>query len=306
MPLIGLYCQACDSDVDFAEAPDHFEDCSGGVMAAEAVAMMVQKELDRKATRGDDVGPHLSPSKFDPLINCRREQYIRKCYDYRLNPFKVWAASEGTLWHRAFAEIRLPGWQYEIVLPGPEHAEHENVVKDHRGYLKYQLGTGVCYSGAMDKLSDDGKILIDFKTKNYPWTFKKDSAPSERFTGEWVASTALQLNGYRVMAEDLMGIKIEELWAWRMYRGCRRPESAWKKFEIPYLPKAELVERIADHLLTSSNWNARGLACDTIEEKDQILDEVPEDGACMFNGKKCSQFCDVERICKLKAGREVF
>jgi hypothetical protein len=306
MPLIGLYCPGCDSDVGFAEAPEHFEHCSGGVMAAEAVASMVQKELSRKAERGDDEGPFLSPSKFDPLINCRRESYIHKCYNYRLDPFKVWAAAEGTLWHRVFAQTKLPGWQYELVLPGPEHEDHPNVVKDHRGFLKYQLGTGVAFSGALDKLSDDGKILMDFKTKNYPWTFKKEAAPSERFTGEWLASTALQLNGYRVMAEDLLNIRVEEMWIWRMFRGCRRPTSTWKKFECPILPKAELVERIADHLLTAANWNARGLACDSDEEKDEILREVPEDGACMFNGKKCSQFCYVERICKTKAGREVF
>jgi hypothetical protein len=306
MPLIGLYCPGCNSDVAFSDAPDHFEECSGGVMAAEAVAAMVQKELSRKATRGDDEGPHLSPSKFDPLINCRRESYIRKNYGYRLNPFKVWAASEGTLWHKMFANTRLPGWKYEIVLPGPRHEDHPNVVKDHRGFLKYQLGTGVCYSGAIDKLSDDGKTLVDFKTKNYPWTFKKDQAPSERYTGEWIASTALQLNAYRVMAEDLLAIKIEQLFAWRMYRGCRRPESTWKKFEIPYMSKAELVERVADYLLTASTWNARGLACDTETEKDAVLEEIPEDGQCMFNGKKCPLFCDVERICKTKAGREVF
>jgi hypothetical protein len=306
MPLIGLFCPGCNSNVGFAEAPDHFEDCSGGIMAAEAVALMVQKELSRKAERGDDEGPFLSPSKFDPTINCRRESYIRKNYDYRLNPFKVWAASEGTLWHKAFAEIQLPGWKYEIVLPGPEHEDHPNVVKDHRGFLKYQLGTGVCYSGALDKLSDDGKVLIDFKTKNYPWTFKKDAAPSERYTGEWVASTALQLNGYRLMVEDLMGHEIEQMFAWRMFRGCRRPESAWKKFEVPYIPKGELVERIADHLLTAGNWNARGLACDDESEKDQILQEVPEDGIRMFGGKKCNEYCDAEYICKTKSGREVF
>lgn len=114
MPIVGLISPKTGTLFTIEEGIAHFEE--EGIMPGEAI----QAILNSAAGHG---GFHArtSPSIADPETTCRREQVLKRFVDYHLDPFIIWDAQEGTLWHDIFefAGKGMEGWKQEVECPPP-------------------------------------------------------------------------------------------------------------------------------------------------------------------------------------------
>jgi hypothetical protein len=289
MPLTGLECPKCGKMCDLAEAPEHMDFC--GALMAESVQALVNGEGNERRGKLAGISPSMVPTK-----SCRREVLIQRNMAYTMNPMKVWAAEQGTTFHSALLKRgRGSAWWLEQNFPAPQHRGRADV-RDQDGFLELELWPGVWVSTQVDKMSPDGKVLIDLKTQR---PAKVDYGPKNS-TSEW----AYQLNLERMIIERLGLGPVEEMWVWRLYGYAYEEATAWRKFKIPIMDDAA-VEKIY------REW-AVGLAheqskIDSGQPVEGVVGALPMDGKLKPEMKswKCHGYCAVKSICFGIAGEVV-
>jgi hypothetical protein len=326
MPIVGLVSPKTGEKFSIEEGIKHFEE--EGIMPAEAIQAM----LNSAAGHG---GFHarVSPSICDPETTCRREQVLKRFLDYYLDPFVIWNAQEGILWHDIFefAGKGLEGWKQEVVLP-PDDALAENVIRDpDDASLTYEIFPGIFMRGRVDKHDDPFTTITDFKTENWPKTYGKSNIPSKDW-GEKKAKRdwPIQLSLYAFMLEAKLGKLPEKLFVWRMYRGSREKTLTFRKFEVPLLSKEMVWGEIGEHVTSLVRFlqGAMGIKREAderealpVKESPQLKKNVsaqeavknfcrtiPMDGKdrAMFGNQKCFRYCVMQDICFGLEGKTVF
>jgi hypothetical protein len=294
MPCAGFKCPETGNIISLEEAPLYFD--KAGIMPGEVVRSLALNNADPR--RG---GFHLSPSRLDPSINCRRQTVIERNFDWVLDPFTMWAAEEGTIFHRALiggpTDFQLPGYKYELLLPNESHRGMPGVVEDDRGVLHLEIVPGILMNGRLDRLSPDGLELGDFKTQRYAKTdygIKRD----------W----KLQLGMYALMAKKLGETTgVDKIVVWRIYRGAYDATKAFRRFSIKPMEEMEMLDIITEHCLTSRDFL---MECHALADEDAkmeyVNDNVPLDGKIkrIFNGKKCTMYCGAKDLCGKIDGKE--
>lgn len=301
MPIVAVRDPITLDSIPIEDAPVRFEDA--GIMPADVVALILKDAQDEAR-----LTPHVSPSSINPDTNCRRELFLRRYANYVIDPWKQWAAMEGTLFHRMVAG-QAPGWKSEVRVPAEG---------------KIELWPGVEMGGTIDRLRDDGSEIADHKTTKYPWTPKPDAQPRDfARPEEW----AIQLNTYRLLVEKARALglldvakPVEELWVWRTYRGSRLDSKTFRKIRVPWMTSEEIWAKCGDFITSLLGWYAEAEAVkaemtpnttiyNTLEGKlDEIAGRIPMDGEdkAMFGGKKCTAYCGVNEVCMRIAGRASF
>lgn len=281
MPLTGLVCPKCGVGVGLAEAPEHLDRC--GAMMAESVQAIVNGAGNERRGRLAGISPSMVPTK-----SCRREVLIQRNMDYTMNPMKIWAAEQGTTFHSALLKRgRGSEWWLEQNFPAPQHRDRADV-RDREGFLELELWPGVWVSTQIDKMSPDGKTLIDLKTQR---PAKTDYGP-QNASSEW----AFQLNLERMIIERLGLGPVEEMWVWRLYGYAYEEDKAWRKFKIPRLDD-EVVEKVYREWAIS--LAERQELINNGEPIEKVIDGLPMDGREKSSMKtwKCHGYCGVKGIC---------
>lgn len=296
--------------VALEDAPTYFDEI--GLIPMEATAAMLGHEMRARTEH-----TMLSPSKMDPEKVCRRQVVIENFLPYDLEPMVLWEAWEGTLWHRVFVREgqTLIGDCREISLPRPEDTGKPGVREIENGILAIEVFPGIWMRGTLDRLKDDLESLTDHKTQRTPGTtWTKDSKTGEKVAklqdyGERnVPQWALQLNIYGFMVEKVFGSFPKHLWIWRTYRGCYDRAAIFRKFPIPRLSKDEVWAKVGTLATTLQSYlreaeeirvgeEAQGR--DPVAALERFIKGIPMDGKDkhMFNGKKCTMFCEVKDLC---------
>jgi hypothetical protein len=284
MPLTHLHDPINGNDVPLEEAVAYFED--QGILPAEVIQKILNSANDPR--RLDD---HLSPSVANPSTTCRREQVIKRFKDYSLDPLVVWEAMEGTVWHEVFAKMTEGSeeWYCELPVPSPDDEDQENVKRTEEDVLVVEVFPGIWLSGVVDRINKDFSTLIDHKTQRFSkkdWGFKPD----------W----KLQINLYALMLERTKGKKPEQLGVWRTYRGCYERDRTFRFFPCPPMTESTIHATIREHCESLQDYLTRARQAYKSGDEEllnKIVKEIPMDGKTMFNGKKCSQYCSVQKIC---------
>ena len=314
MPVTAWIDPVTAEEVPLSEGPALFEEA--GILPAESTQMMLD---DIQGERSEEDPRYLSPSKLFPGMNCRREIILHRFVDYALDPRALWAACEGTLWHKAFAHATAgAAWMHEVKLPehladyaGPRPPEGfvrdlrlMRVCEDDRERL--EVYPGVWLKGTVDRLARDYSVLIDHKTTKPPYFPKgggepKDYAFDQGDRPGQVTEWSPQILTYAYMVEMLTGVLPSEAWAWRLYRGCGNSRYTFRKLRIPIVAKEQVwagIKEYCESLLAmlQQAWALK-------DDKDALLawmkKSVPMDGheKGMFNGKKCTEYCALKPVC---------
>ena len=287
------------------EAVGYFEDA--GICPGEVVQAVIEDRDDIRRS-----WMHISPSMMDPDKNCRRELVIARTVDYGMDPLSMWSAYEGTAWHKAFNLFGkdIKGWHREYPLPGPSDAHNPYVRKVEReGQTFYELEVfpGLWISGIADRVREDFKVISDFKSTNYPWTPKFEGTPRD-YAEDQIKSFSIQINLYARAIELLKGVRPEERWVWRIYRGSRDKRYTFRKMPIPFIPPTQLEELVREHSETSLAFLRQAHDAEPGAAREAVIASIPMDGKDkrMYNDKKCSLYCPVKDICYGIAGLTVF
>ncbi len=316
------------------DAAQYFEDA--GILPLEVTTMLVK---EASYTRPSDPR-YLSPSKIYPPNLCRRQIVLDSFLTYDLNPYKAWQRKEGSLWHSAFATAKAgPDWLHEVRLPddliladddgrlkalAPPDCEFEDWMFTDRadelfdqgvlktcddGRIRLEVCPGLWMRGFVDRLSADYKKIVDHKTKAPPFSRPPDYIPKNTYDTETRDEAAYQLSAYAHMVEMCTGVANEGMWIWRFFRGCKRPEQAWRKMQVRLISRDRIWEDIKDYISPLLGWLS---ACYDIQQshlandsdpieaiKKYIADNIPQDGHLqqMFNGQKCTKFCEHYEVC---------
>jgi hypothetical protein len=262
-----------------------------GAMMAEAVQAIVNGVGNERRSKAAGLSPSMVPTK-----TCRREVLINRNMDYSMNPMKIWAAEQGTTFHRSLLKRGKGGqWMLEQVFPGSPDAGKVGV-EDRGGWLELELWPGVWVSTEVDKMSMDGQVIVDLKTQR-PAT--KDYGP-QNASGEW----AFQLNLERMIVERLGYGPVQELWVWRLYGYAYEESTAWRKFKVPVLDD-EVIEKVyREWALELAGWQEKINAGQPVEG---VVATVPMEGRIKPGMKswKCHGYCGVKDICFGLAGEVV-
>ena len=308
MPLAGFECPSTGDTIDIEAASEYFED--NGIVPAEVIDAIVLADIKSSTLRS---GTHLSPSIADPESTCRREVVIKRFLPYFPLPYQSWLADEGTAIHaylqQAGATIANNKSKFEVRLPTEEHRNLVDVTRTEDGVLEVSILPKIPMSGQIDRvtqLSNGNVDITDYKTKGYPWTYKKDADPVDYSSGE-AKKAQIQLNFYRFMYEKLFGVKVENLWIWKIYKGSRKRNKTFTKIPVPMMTLHDLAIKASPHLLSLGEMllNAESLT-DKPEKLEKYIASLPMDGEKMFNGQKCPLYCDGYKICFGLSGKAVF
>ena len=290
---VKIVCPSCMMDLSPEEAPAHIE--AEGVMPAEAVKQVIANYGDPRHS-----GTHLTWSVSDPGTTCKREVLLERFFDpHRMNPVDMWVRQEGINAHKGWAEVGADGWFSELALPGADLplSNVAPVRKCDNGVEELELFPGVWWSSKADRVRRDFGAIQDFKTAK--WT-KTDYASSK--IKEW----ALQLNMERIALRALTGVDAKELAIWRVYKGCPEKGKVWRFIPCPIMPDDAVEKSVRFHMDALASVLAKGAAAKNNAELASIVGALPMDGAGMFNGKKCSMYCDWQRECYAIQGYGAF
>lgn len=290
MPLVGLVCPKCGKETGLNDGPMHLHDC--GAMMAQVVQSLIEADGDERRMLGGGA----SPSIGDGEVTCRRELILRRHYPYVLNPFRLWAAMEGTFYHKGLLECAgiLPGWDVEVAFPREEDEGKEGIRRNPKwNFLQAEVWPGVWMSARIDAWNRDTGTILNLKSTRMTKTdygFKKD----------WSTQSNLER-----LVMNRCGVEVKEMEIWRVYKGCYEEDKAWRKFIVPRVADDEMWKRCARFMTEMIQWDE---AMEVAEDKDGVLGGIPLDGHVkrMFNGKKCTHYCTSYQVCMAKAGKVVF
>jgi len=241
------------------------------------------------------VGGGVSPSVGIPEVTCRREILLRRHYPYKLNPFRLWAAMEGTFYHKGLLEMsgRMEGWEIEVGFPREED-EGKPSIRRHPvwGFLQVEVWPGVWMSARVDAWHRPTGTILNLKSTRVTkvdYGYKKD----------WTIQSNLER---MIMNKCGESVKLMEIW--RVYKGCYEEDKAWRKFMVPFKSDGEMTDTCAAYLRELILWDTKM----TEGDKDDVLSQIPLEGEVkkMFNGKKCTLYCSCYQECMARAGRVRF
>jgi hypothetical protein len=304
MPVVAFKCPLTGDEITLDEGPAYFDE--QGIMPAAAVKAVLHSVESRR----DEDPRFLNPSGLCPTTNCRRKILLRRFVDYSLDPTTMWAAEEGSVWHRAFAEgglgeVRLP----DDILDGPRAAElNEQLLGGKDGKIRVEVSPGLWLRGTADSI--EGDTITDYKTKAFPyarypeWVPAKNWAADGKYTTEWREELSYQLSAYAAIVEVVTGTAPSRAWAWRIFSGSKNRAWTFLKVPVRLWDRAELAKRVmpwANPLLVELEraYNAKG----NPEALATIIDSTPPDGhdKQLFNGQMCSKYCEMRPHCPLFA-----
>jgi len=278
---------------------------------------------------GRAVEPVVWPSEADPSSSCRREIALKRlqgegiAFDLR----RVWDRLLGLGIEAALARAELDGWLYQPSVPDDILRSGKFIVIDdvlvglapgQDGQKRWAVRSDVLgcnLRGRIDRLSLDGKTIIDWKVTGYPGPGRDWGLNSG-----WVFQLQLYAHMMRLLLEDVTSEE-QKLEIWRVYRdpyvwkdqGPGRPKKkmadidvAFRRFEVPVWDDEKLLEKVGDHC-RSTDGILRALAEDPASVAE-ILADVPMDGEVrrIYGGRKCTDYCDVREWCFRLAGRPEF
>lgn len=292
--------------VSLEDAPRIFEEA--GIMPQEAVQAMIDSESVEHEEH-----TLISPSKLIASHTCRREVLIKHFLPYDADPFALWAALEGTLWHAAFAHAgkKLDGWLRELSLPRPVDIEKlGGKLARVEGVLAIEVLPGLFMRGTLDRLSLDYRELGDHKTQKYS---KTDYADQSKFGPGDAENWRVQLSVYAFMVEDVFGVKPDRAFVWRTYRGSLDRARTFRKIPITLLSREQVLERVGEFAYSlrdilaqaqSIRAKAHAAGLDPTPELEALARATPMDGyeKQQFNGKKCPLYCVARKVCFGLAG----
>jgi hypothetical protein len=284
MPLTHLHDPVNGIDIPLEQAPEYFE--HQGLIPMEVTQALLNTANDPR--RLDE---HLSPSVADPDTTCRREQIIRRFMPYSLDPMVTWEAMEGTVWHNAFSAMSEGNqdWFSELPIPGPDDEDLPHVKRTTEDVLVVETLPGIWLSGVVDRVSRDFKTLVDHKTQRFSkrdWGFKSG----------W----KLQINLYVLMIKRTKDVEPEQLAVWRTYRGSYERDRTFRYFPCPKMNVDEIDSKIRKHCEDLQKRLVEAKAAYDAGDQaaiEDLIKNTPMDGQTMFNGKKCSQYCSVQKVC---------
>lgn len=307
MPITQIMDPTEHQLIPIDQAAEYFE--SQGLIPAEVIHGLIRQQVDDRNEYG---GEHLSPSQISPDTTCRRDIIIKRFFEYAQNPYQLWAAMEGTLYHEAFRMMGKdrPGAERELSLPDNHiHASHP-LVQVREGRPRVEVFPGVWMRGTIDLLLGKEATIIDYKTSRY-----NSTDYWEKSSEEWKP----QINIYAYIVEILREMEIKHLWVWRTYRGSYKPEATFRKIPIQKVEKDQLwwelkpwVEGLLEALKRANEIYQNGLATgqDWKPAMAELLRPMPMDGENMFKGKdgstKCTKWCAVKEQCFAIQGRMDF
>lgn len=273
--------------VEIADAARWFED--NGYMPYEAAAAVIKDVFNPKRE-----GIRVSPSMMTPGSTCKREVVIQKTMEYDVELMRLWEAMEGTLFHEALSAAGAGGdWEYEVELP---QSEQQGLTRwDERTQVyEAEIFTGMWTHGTADKVNREWTELHDFKTARFP-KLKKDGTPYDYgVKDEWT----IQLNLYRRLMELCRPeTRVERIWVWRMYKGSWDRRFTFRKLAIPLLDYGLLEDKVRSHYEQLKGSLILADQAVSQAEREQIIRAMAMDGQGMFGGKKCSEYCAVNKIC---------
>ena len=183
IPYNGFTCSKCPQPNKFTreEALLHFPNEHGGVVPGAVIEAIWRGE--ESSRRADS---HISPSMAG---GCTREYAINRSFDMLIDPLRVWAMLEGTVFHKALQLSSPPGWLAEVELPFYYLKTHDTVTVElkgeenktislggknfrrQNGVWEYEVFPGLYFSMQLDQLRGDYQEIVDYKTKNCPMGF---------------------------------------------------------------------------------------------------------------------------------------
>lgn len=307
MPVVGFRHPQTGETIPLDRAAAIFED--EGVMPADVVQAMIDDIQHGTHARGI----RLSPSLLEPNTHCRRQIVGERYVDIVADPYSLWAALEGTLFHWGMVEAgkSIPDWKAGVRLPGSV----SDVTKSMRitdGVAELELFPGIFISGEADRIKDTHKAdgmgpafeLVDHKTTRYR---AKELGPDllQKNKDEW----AVQVNIYRYLYEDLTGRTCSNLFVWRTYRGSYDHTRTFRKFPIALISREALWAQIGEWVTSLRDYL---LEADKIQNDrmalENLVKSIPMDGLDkqMFAGKKCELYCGFKTECFRLAGKVSF
>jgi len=319
MPIIGLISPKTGMHYSIKDGIKHFEE--EGIMPAEAIQAMLNS-----AEGHGGFHARTSPSIADPETTCRREQVMKRFLDYYLDPFIIWDAQEGILWHDIFefAGKGLEDWEQEVKCPPDIYTNDDGdllpgvSIDEADGKPVYEIFPGIFMRGRVDKHDVPFTTITDFKTEKFPKTYGKSNIPKTDW-GEKkaVRDWPLQLSFYAFMLDASLGKLPQRIFVWRMYRGSREKTLTFRKFEVPLWSKEMVWAECGEHLTSLARYLQEALMIhqdDTLPVKDRqekiknFCATIPMDGKDknMFNGQKCHRYCVMRDECFALEGKTVF
>jgi hypothetical protein len=307
MPITQIIDPANNVLLPIDKAAEHFDE--QGLVPAETIYALIKQQVDERNEYG---GEHLSPSQITPRSTCRRELILKRFFDYAQDPFQLWKAMEGTLYHDAFAHSGKdrPGAERELSLPDNHlHASHP-LIQIREGRPRIEVFPGVWMRGTVDLLMQSLGTIVDYKTTKYTAQDYWD-----RQSEEWKP----QINIYAYIVELLRECGITHLWVWRLYRGAYDSTKAFRKIPIQKVERDDLwfelkpwVEETLALLQRANEIYQTGLikGTDWKPALEQLVRTIGMEGENMFKGKdgsnKCTRYCPVKDLCFGIEGRMNF
>jgi len=295
-----------------------------GQMPGEIVALFLPDPSDGPRP----IEPVMWPSEVDPSSSCRREIILKRlvgdglAFDLR----RVWERFTGIGLEAGLAAAGMETYSYQLQVPDglveADLVQNRDVLvrlpsSGPDGKPRWAVHSpvlGCNLRGRVDRISADGREVIDWKVTGYPGP-RKDWG----LNSSWV----LQLQVYAHMLRLLLGLSAEEqsLQVWRIYRdpyiwkeqecGWRKRkvadmDAAFKRFEVPVWDDDKLEGEIGEHC--RSTMEALEKLVEKPEDIAEVLADIPLDGEVrrMYGGKKCSTYCDVRDACWTFSGRPIF
>lgn len=306
MPCVGFICPKCENPVGLEQAVEHLgEKCQ--VMYGPVVQSLVNSIGDER--RGAGAG--LSASTICPTATCPRQLAIARYMPYYSDPRKIEEAEEGSAIHHAMHQ-RGQGdgrWRVEVPLPGPMDEGKPGVRRNEKGFLELELWPGVWLSCIVDRVRDDWSMIEDLKTKRTSKFVFLPASKSAPLSKQLVASTVIQLNVNRLIAERLGYGPVKKMFAWVYLRGCYEAERRHQPVEIAVLDES-LVRGTCETFAREAQERLQRL--DLIEgDRHLVENEVAQfpmwgRDQGLFSGKKCLQYCEVNKVCFGLAGEVIF
>lgn len=285
-------------------------------MPAEAVRAIIYDDYEKQDPR------YISPSKISPLNQCRREIVIEHYQPFAVDLLKRWEALEGNLWHGMFSRMSAgEGWMSEVKLPDDllsegraRELEDEGLLKEcEDGKLRLQVMPGVWVRGTGDRIRDDFLVYCDHKSKRWPFSRPPGHEPSPKYgpegqyTRESVKDWAFQFSTYSKMIEMCTGVLPQEQWAWQVFRGSKNRAHTFRKIPVPLRSAVDMWGEISEWTTQLLKWldEAHGLGEQALEN---FIQKIPLDGhdRQLFNGQKCSKYCEAQGCCFALAGMMEF
>lgn len=316
MPLVGFVCIKCKAGgpaLGYEEALTHFpfahataEGPAGGVVPAFLIRVLWEDAADPRRQGGT-----FSPSMSD---GCMKQYMLQRCKPYVLDPFRLWKAVEGNLWHWIMWEHSAPGWLAEVAVPGTSISCMKQdgtdtlkpgfrwVGKGTPGAFIEMLWEGMWMSGKIDSIGTmpgGGVVIDDYKTQDCPAIGKGGEFYPPKKTPWPHESTQVNLYGY--MHADLEGLEfVPTLRIWRYIKGIKRADYAWTPVPVPVVDREILVARVKpDYDLFTTAYATWKEMMEKGDEAaaDMVIAQMPLQGRPMFGGQKCDLYCEMRKEC---------